>query len=285
MKRKLVVGAAVAALLLVSAPAAFAQEAKPTCGAALQAVASFDQADLTAKTQNRDAARKAADAEIAKRDGARAEVARLIKARDDARAEVTRLIGVRDDARRQLAERHPAAEEARLKKVADDADAAIPAQEEKAKLADGRIPVHQGIAKAADAEVTKQQEAADIAGKRVDALQADLAKLEKTRDEVCAPIPGQDGQDGVPGTNPDSTDVPDPSGAPDPSATPETPTSANLIDCVDVSDEEAQRILDADASDPNNLDSDNDNVACEEGDDDTSDTSVFPSAAPETGGI
>lgn len=44
--------------------------------------------------------------------------------------------------------------------------------------------------------------------------------------------------------------------------TPQAPD--NDVDCDEVSDDEAQRILNADRSDPNNLDTDNDGVACEE---------------------
>jgi hypothetical protein len=44
--------------------------------------------------------------------------------------------------------------------------------------------------------------------------------------------------------------------------TPQAPD--NDVDCDEVSDARAQEILDADRSDPNNLDTDNDGVACEE---------------------
>lgn len=45
--------------------------------------------------------------------------------------------------------------------------------------------------------------------------------------------------------------------------TPTTPADPSDVDCDEVSDDEAQRILNADRSDPNNLDQDGDGVACE----------------------
>jgi len=53
----------------------------------------------------------------------------------------------------------------------------------------------------------------------------------------------------------------------DPTTTPATPTTVvkdNDVDCDEVSAAEAQRILNSDRSDPNNLDVDGDGVACEE---------------------
>jgi DNA repair exonuclease SbcCD ATPase subunit len=43
-----------------------------------------------------------------------------------------------------------------------------------------------------------------------------------------------------------------------------TPPVADDVDCGEVSDDEAQRILDADKSDPNRLDVDGDGIACED---------------------
>jgi len=67
--------------------------------------------------------------------------------------------------------------------------------------------------------------------------------------------------------------------------TPATPAPDDDVDCDEVSDEEAQRILDADRNDPNDLDSDDDGVACEEdvivGNDDEV---VIPSGGVNTGG-
>jgi hypothetical protein len=54
---------------------------------------------------------------------------------------------------------------------------------------------------------------------------------------------------------------------PDPTTTPATPTTViddPDVDCDEVTASRAQEILDADRADPNNLDTDNDGVACEE---------------------
>ena len=53
-----------------------------------------------------------------------------------------------------------------------------------------------------------------------------------------------------------------PTETPDPTPTP-TPKPEQDIDCDEVSGPEAQRILDADRSDPNNLDNDHDGIACD----------------------
>lgn len=66
---------------------------------------------------------------------------------------------------------------------------------------------------------------------------------------------------------------------------PTTPADAD-VDCDEVSDARAQEILDADRNDPNNLDDDNDGVACEEEVvvADNSDVVVTPSGGVNTGG-
>jgi hypothetical protein len=74
-------------------------------------------------------------------------------------------------------------------------------------------------------------------------LRAELAAAIATRDKACDDTP--------PTTTP-----------PTPAPT-TTPAPADDVDCDEVSDARAQEILDADKSDPHNLDVDNDGVACE----------------------
>lgn len=56
------------------------------------------------------------------------------------------------------------------------------------------------------------------------------------------------------------------------------------INCDDVTDAEAQRILDADPSDPNRLDGDNDGDACDDEDSNFSDVGRAPRGGVATGG-
>jgi len=75
--------------------------------------------------------------------------------------------------------------------------------------------------------------------------------------------------------------------------TPSTPVPDDDVDCDEVSDDEAQRILDADRSDPNNLDQDNDGIACEvdeilpesDNDDSDGDVTVNNNVAVPSGGV
>jgi hypothetical protein len=187
----LVVAGLSASLLVGATSVSWAQETPPTCGAAIQAVASFDRADLTAKTANRDAARKAAaDAQ---------------KEADRWQARVLEQQAKADEAQRAFLAANAAADAAKTDTPEGIAERDKQRELAAAKLAErdtARGEVTQALIArdAARGVVTSQQRLAEAAGTRVDALQADLAKLEKTRDEVCAPIPGRDGEDGAPGT-------------------------------------------------------------------------------------
>ena len=75
-------------------------------------------------------------------------------------------------------------------------------------------------------------------------LRAELARVVQDRNEAC---------------DDDPTPTPTPTTPP---AT--TPPADNDVDCTEVSDARAQEILNADKSDPNNLDEDNDGIACED---------------------
>jgi hypothetical protein len=76
-------------------------------------------------------------------------------------------------------------------------------------------------------------------------------------------------------------------------ATPETTTPAPTttvvpdpdVDCDEVSDDEAQRILDADRSDPNDLDQDRDGIACEDDEILPAPVDDTPSVAVPSGGV
>jgi hypothetical protein len=88
------------------------------------------------------------------------------------------------------------------------------------------------------------QKALDTDSRRLVELRAAVTVAIQERDKAC--------------------DEPDPT----PTTTPPAPTTPvdTDVDCDEVTDARAQEILDADRNDPNNLDDDNDGVACEEDD-------------------
>jgi len=61
------------------------------------------------------------------------------------------------------------------------------------------------------------------------------------------------------------------------------PAPVEDVDCGDVSDAEAQRLLDEDPSDPHNLDADNDGQACDLDDEGLSQVGNVPAGGVETG--
>jgi hypothetical protein len=98
--------------------------------------------------------------------------------------------------------------------------------------------------------------------KRLAGLRVELAAAIEARGKACA----------EPTTPPTTTQ---------PTVT-TTVTPPADVDCGEVSDTEAQRILDVDKSDPNRLDDDRDGIACE--DDVTLNDVVVPSGGVNTGG-
>jgi hypothetical protein len=87
------------------------------------------------------------------------------------------------------------------------------------------------------------QKALDTDSRRLVELRAAVTVAIQERDKAC--------------------DEPDPT--PTPTTTPAPPADTD-VDCDEVTDARAQEILNADRNDPNNLDDDNDGVACEEDD-------------------
>lgn len=87
-------------------------------------------------------------------------------------------------------------------------------------------------------------------------------------------------------TTPPTTTAPveTPTPTPTPTSTPTLPPADDDIDCDDVTDAEAQRILDADPADPNRLDGDRDGTACDDEDDNFTDVGVAPRGGVATGG-
>ena len=85
-----------------------------------------------------------------------------------------------------------------------------------------------------------------------DALKVDGDELAGLRARLALALADRDDKCGTPTTTPTT-----------PPAT-TTPPAANDVDCGDVSDDEAQRILDEDPADPNRLDEDGDGIACED---------------------
>jgi hypothetical protein len=126
--------------------------------------------------------------------------------------------------------------------------------------------------------------------------------------QTCIPMPDQDGDD-VPDAEDDcpktirdenhryvdengcsATDL---AGTP-PTEEPETPAEGEEpapvegdVNCEDVTNEEAQAILEADPSDPNGLDADNDGFACDFGDGEeyVEDNREFLCSEPDRGGL
>jgi len=110
-------------------------------------------------------------------------------------------------------------------------DAAIKSAEAALKLAEDAL-----TARKADLEKAQEKQAKD--SDKVISLRSQVEDAVADRDKVCGGV----------------TTTPTPTPTPEPE---------NDVDCDEVSDDEAQRILNADRSDPNNLDQDNDGVACE----------------------
>lgn len=99
-----------------------------------------------------------------------------------------------------------------------------------------------GLLRDAQAVLDRRQAELDTDSRRLADLRAELAAAVKVRDEACKPAPT-------------------PTPTPAPTTTPAPPDD---VDCDEVSDREAQAILDRDRSDPHDLDTDGDGVACEE---------------------
>lgn len=98
--------------------------------------------------------------------------------------------------------------------------------------------------------------------RRLADLRAELKVAVDVRDKACAPDPT-------------------PTPTPAPTTTPAPPAD---VDCDEVSDREAQAILDRDKHDPHDLDTDGDGVACEEQIAPKRDVVVVPSGGVNTGG-
>jgi hypothetical protein len=98
-----------------------------------------------------------------------------------------------------------------------------------------------GLLQDAQAVLDRRQAELDTDSRRLANLRAELTVAIEARDKACDRTP--------PTTTPAPTTTPPP---------------ADDVDCDEVSDREAQAILNRDRSDPNDLDDDGDGVACEE---------------------
>lgn len=114
---------------------------------------------------------------------------------------------------------------------------------------------------AAKDAVDRAQRELDTDSRRLADLRAAVTVALQERDKAC-----DDDDD-------DDDDTP---------STTSAPPADDDVDCTEVSDARAQEILNDDRSDPNNLDEDNDGVACE--DDVVIDRVVVPSGGVATGG-
>lgn len=134
------------------------------------------------------------------------------------------------------------AEQAALRAAQDALDAA------QAALRDAAPGVDLGPLRAAVDTAREARDAARNAlntdSRRLVDVRAELKVAVDVRDKACAPDP---------------TPTPTPTPAPT-----TTPAPADDVDCDEVSDREAQAILDRDKNDPHDLDTDGDGVACEE---------------------
>jgi chromosome segregation ATPase len=113
------------------------------------------------------------------------------------------------------------------------------------------------------ADVDNAQEKLDSDSQKVAGLRAQVELAIQERDKACAP----------------ATTTPTPTPTPEPE---------NDVDCDEVSGTEAQRILDEDRNDPNNLDQDKDGIACEIDEilpDDDNDVVVNNNVAVPSGGV
>lgn len=152
------------------------------------------------------------------------------------------------------------AEQAALRTAQDALDAAQKA------LKDALPGVDLGPLRAAVDTAREARDAARAAlntdSRRLADLRAELVVAIEARDKACKPTPT-------------------PTPTPAPTTTPAPPDD---IDCDEVSDKRAQEILDADKSDPHDLDEDGDDVACEEQVPVKPDVVVVPSGGVNTGG-
>lgn len=119
-----------------------------------------------------------------------------------------------------------------------------------------------GLLRDAQAVLDRRQAELDTDSRRLVDLRTELGLAIQVRDKACAPTPT-------------------PTPTPAPTTTPAPPAD---VDCDEVSDKRAQEILDADKSDPHDLDTDGDGVACEEQVAPKPDVVVVPSGGVNTGG-
>lgn len=183
-------------------------------------------------------------------DAAKTKVSKLEKKLDDAAAEER----VEDKAKLDTAQRE-----------VDRLQGLIAAEEQKAEPNEAEISRLKGLLKTAKAVRDDAKDKLDGDSQKVAGLRAQVDLAIQERDKACAP----------------ATTTPSPTPTPEPE---------NDVDCDEVSGTEAQRILDEDRNDPNNLDQDGDGIACEideilpEADDDN-DVVVNNNVAVPSGGI
>lgn len=135
------------------------------------------------------------------------------------------------------------------------------------------LDVAVGLGVAADIQIAREARnaARDVRDRAQTALDTDSKRLAELRVLLTVAIGERD----------KACDETPPTTTPTP--VPTTPADAD-VDCDEVTDARAQEILDADRSDPNNLDDDNDGVACEEHITINNDVVVTPSGGVNTGG-
>lgn len=225
VKKSLFVAAVVLASAVMTAPPVFAAVAAPSCADAQLAFnRAQDALDDAVADDEAAADAKAADEEL---DRAKAALVVANDALGVARADV-------------------ATKQARLdalKKVEPPDDDAIADAQAALDAAKEVQATAQSKATAAQSRVTTAETAAktDAAALQDIADKTNAGTLEDVRDDA------REAADKACGRVTTTPQVPNPD-----------------VDCGEVSDAEAQRILDADRSDPNNLDTDNDGIACED---------------------
>lgn len=168
-----------------------------------------------------------------------------------AKDNVTKLEKKRDDAAAQ----ERVDEKAAVKKAKDDRDAAKATRDARQANLDKlkkESPENDAAIKSAEVALQAAEDA-------LTARKADLEKAEKKQGEESSKVAGLRAQvEAAIEERDDACDATTTTPTPTP-----TPEPENDVDCDEVDASEAQRILDADRSDPNNLDQDKDGLACE----------------------
>jgi hypothetical protein len=255
MKKTVLVLSAAVALSVMTAPLALAQDDAPSAEvkAAICASVSIDAVSFPADGRVADAESRLLSAKTALENAVTA--AKTGAGLSDAGA-----------ARTRLAEINGRIAQLEAGGVSDDEKAEYADRLEQRRLVQTVIDRQSDVARAEN-ELARaraaQEDAVDLEAKVREFVGARPYATLKA--DLCGPQP-------APTTTPVPTTTPAPTTEPFPVD----------LDCKDLTDAEAQKVLDADLSDPHNLDSDEDGLACDEND--FNESVAVPSGGVATGG-